>query len=70
MTGVENKTNSTQQVNFVDGSCVTLYPGEKADIDLSRVRVSEVERMKKFFKMTEKEQGWNKRQKYTTYGGK
>ena len=69
MITVINKTSDPQQINFVDGSCITLYKNESTEIDVKNVRVEERERMKKFFKFVEvQEQGQNKRQKLSRGG--
>jgi hypothetical protein len=48
-----NKTPEPQQINFYDGSAITVAPSGTAEIDKDKIYLEEIERLKRFFNIEE-----------------
>lgn len=45
-----NESRQKQEVHFVDGSCVCVYPGKSVTVSKKKIYPSELLRIQKFFK--------------------
>ena len=50
---VINQTRQKQQINFVDGSSIMVYPCESANINIKKMYTDEFLRIKRFLKIEE-----------------
>lgn len=50
---VENLTKQTQQIQLCDGSCVTLFPRNFAEVEFDLVSKEEYERIKSLLKIVQ-----------------